>query len=81
MNKINLYRIKNLRTGKYYRHKYSQFRGGDWVDVDQATVWTKPGGVNGAIGTLREGRKDHPDFVIEIAAILPSEIIWITKVK
>ncbi len=48
MNKINLYRIKNLRTGKYYRHKYSQFRGGDWVDVDQATVWTKPGGVNGA---------------------------------
>ena len=60
MNKINLYRIKNLRTGKYYRHKYSQFRGGDWVDVDQATVWTKPGGVNGAIGDFAGGPQGPP---------------------
>ena len=51
------------------------------MDVDNATIWTKRGGVNGAIGSLREGRKDHPDFVIEPATILPAKLIWLTKVK
>jgi hypothetical protein len=73
---MKLYRIKNVRTGKFYRHKYSQFRGGDWVDADKATIWTKPGGVNGAIGSLREGRKTHPDFVIETAEIDPTQVNW-----
>jgi hypothetical protein len=73
---MKLYRIKNNRTGKYYRHKYSQFRGGDWVDATNATIWTKPGGVNGAIGSLSEGRKKHPDFVIETATIDPEKIVW-----
>ena len=33
--------------------------------MDNATIWTKRGGVNGAIGSLREGRKDHRACVIE----------------
>lgn len=72
---MKLYRIRN-RWGKYYRHKYSQFRGGDWVDAEQATIWTKPGGVNVALGSLSEGRKNHPDFTVEIAVIDPTQVNW-----
>jgi hypothetical protein len=65
---MKLYRIKDTATGKFYRHRYSQYRGGDWVDENEATIWTKPGGVNGAIGMLRERHKRN-SFVIQTATI------------
>jgi len=69
---MKLYRIKNTDTGKFYRHRYSQFRGGDWVDEKDATIWTKSGGANGALGALREkARREHKaaTFTIETVAI------------
>jgi len=74
---MRLYRVKDTRTGKFYRHKYSQFKGGDWVDQDSATIWTKPGGANGAVGSVRErAREDH--FVIEVAYLDPKMLNWRT---
>jgi hypothetical protein len=46
------------------------------VDAEKATVWTKPGGVNGALGAVSEGRKNHPDFKIETATIDPAHLEW-----
>lgn len=79
---MTLYRIRNTATGQYYRHKYSQFRGGDWVDERDATVWTKPGGVNGAMGAVREkarSQKRAATFVIEIATVDPGLLQWREK--
>ena len=73
---MKLYRIKNTITGKYYRHRYGQFRGGDWVDAIRATIWTKPGGANGALGAVREKAKSQDDFVVETAIIDPEQIKW-----
>lgn len=67
---MKLYRIKDTATGLYYRHRYSQFRGGDWVGEDRATIWTKPGGASGALGAVREKAKGKPDtFKIETATV------------
>ncbi|MEN6367602.1 MAG: hypothetical protein ABFC88_12365 [Thermoguttaceae bacterium] len=79
---ITLYRIKDESAGKYYRHKYSQYRGGDWVDEDQATTWTKPGGAAGALGAVREKAKNQrkkDTFTVEIAKVESAELIWIRK--
>ena len=73
---MKLYRIKNTATGHFYRHKYSQFRGGDWVDAKDATIWTKVGGVNGAIGAVKEKAKNPNTFIVETAAIDPEKIKW-----
>lgn len=75
---MKLYRIKDETTGKFYRHKYSQFRGGDWVNAKDATIWTKPGGANGALGAVREKCKKGC-FVIESAVIAPSQLNWQTR--
>jgi hypothetical protein len=70
---MKLYRIRNTVTGKFYRHRYGQFRGGDWVDTDKATIWTKPGGVNGANGSIR-GNPTHPKATYIVEPVrLPSE--------
>lgn len=72
---MKLYRIKDTATGKFYRHKYSQYRGGDWVDESLATIWTKPGGANGALGAVREKHR-RKSFVIETATIDASKLEW-----
>jgi hypothetical protein len=72
---MKLYRIRDTATGLFYRHKYSQFRGGDWVDESLATIWTKPGGASGALGAVREKfRKAKP--VIETVTIDPAQLDW-----
>jgi hypothetical protein len=74
---LKLYRLKDLATGKFYRHRYSQFRGGDWVDEKDATVWTKPGGAGGALGAVREKTKSYPGrFVVQTATINPDQLDW-----
>ena len=71
-----LYRIRDVSTGLYYRHRYSQFRGGDWVEEKVATIWTKPGGVNGALGAVRKKfRSAKP--VVEKATINPKHLEWL----
>lgn len=72
---MKLYRIKDTATGKFYRHKYSQFRGGDWVDEKDATIWTKPGGASGALGAVREKFRQRKP-VIETATIDPEQLVW-----
>jgi hypothetical protein len=77
---MKLYRIKDTATGLYYRHKYDQFRGGDWVEAKLATVWTKPGGANGALGAVREKArclKQSCTFRIETASIDPWQLRWL----
>jgi hypothetical protein len=75
---MTLYRIKDKATGKFYRHRYSQFRGGDWVDAENATIRTKPGGANGALGAVREKwKRKKDDFVVEGATIHPGNLIWL----
>jgi hypothetical protein len=79
---MKLYRIRNTATGQYYRHKYSQFRGGDWVDERDATIWTKPGGVSGALGALREKARNGRQaatFVVETAVVNPDLLQWREK--
>jgi len=73
---MKLYRIRDAITNLFYRHRYGQFHGGDWVEEPLATIWTKPGGVNGAIGAVREKfRKAKP--VVEKAEINPKHLEWI----
>lgn len=68
---MKLYRIKDTATGKFYRHRYHQYRGGDWVDADLATIWTKPGGASGALGAVREKwKRKSADFKIETAIVV-----------
>jgi hypothetical protein len=72
---MKLYRLKDTATGKFYRHRFSQYRGGDWVDEEQATVWTKAGGASGALGAVREKAKSDT-FVLEIAIVDPLHLEW-----
>ena len=74
---MKLYRIRDKATDTFYRHRYGQYQGGDWVAEDKATVWTKPGGANGAIGALRE-KMPHDTFVVEIATIDPTQVHFTT---
>lgn len=79
---MKLYRIRNTATGQYYRHRYSQFRGGDWVDERDATIWTKPGGASSALGALREKARNGrraATFIVEIAVVDPGLLQWHEK--
>jgi hypothetical protein len=70
---MRLYRIKHVKLGRYYRHCYAQFRGGDFVPEESATVWTTAGGVNGALGSLRHDRAIPNDCLsVEIADVEPT---------
>lgn len=74
---MKLYRLKDTVNNKFYRHRYSQYRGGDWVDAKSATIWTKPGGVNGALGAVHEKWPHEADnFVIETVTIDSVLLNW-----
>lgn len=76
---MKLYRVRDTKTGLYYRHRYSQFRGGDWVEEKLATIWTKPGGASGTLGAVREKAKQQrkaATFVTETATIDPTQLEW-----
>ncbi len=74
---VKLYRLKDIANDKFYRHRYSQFRGGDWVDAESATIWTKPGGASGALGAVREKwPHEAANFVVETAIIDPANLEW-----
>jgi hypothetical protein len=79
---MKLYRIRNTVTGKFYRHRYSQYRGGDWVEEKDATVWTKAGGAAGALGAVREkarAQRKKDTFALEIGVVDPATLVWIVK--